>query len=105
MITEGCEIYGTVENSILFSGCKIEAGAVVKDSVVMKNAVVKKDAVVQYSIVDCDVTIGEGAVIGTDKNAEGADIAVIGCDLDVPAGTVIEGGAMVNAEKLSEILK
>jgi ADP-glucose pyrophosphorylase len=71
----------------------------------MKNVVVKKGATVQYSIVDCDVTIGEDAVVGVDKSSEGADIAVVGCDLEVPAGTVIPGGAMVNAEKLSEILK
>ena len=105
MITEGCEIYGTVENSILFSGCIVEEGAVVKDSVVMKNAVIKKGAVVQYSIVDCDVTVGENAVVGVDKSSDGADIAVIGCDLEIPAGVKIAGGAMVNADKLDEIIK
>jgi len=71
----------------------------------MKNAVVKKGAVVQYSIVDCDVTVGEGAVVGVDKSSEGADIAVIGCGLEIPAGVKIAGGAMVNADKLCEIIK
>lgn len=60
LVVEGCTVRGEVENSIIFSGCIIEDGAVVKDSVVMPGSVIKSGAVVQYAI------IGEGAVIKND---------------------------------------
>ena len=104
LITEGCEIYGTVENSVLFGGVIVENGAIVKDSVVMSGVVVKKGATVDYSIIDSGATIGAGASVGKDKTcAKG--ITVIGADLDIAAGTVIEVGAMVNDAYYEENLK
>lgn len=41
MIALGCEIEGTVENSILGSNVVVEKGAVVKDAVVLANSVIK----------------------------------------------------------------
>ena len=41
LITEGCEIYGKVENSILSNSVIVEEGAVVKDSIIMSAAVIK----------------------------------------------------------------
>ncbi len=104
LITEGCEINGTVENSVLFSGVVVENGAVIKDSVVMAGVVVKKDAAVSYSIIDSGAVIGENSVIGKDKqNAKG--ITVIGADLDIVPKTVVEDGAMVNDSYYEENLK
>ena len=48
MITEGCEIWGTVDFSVLFSGVTVEKGAVVKDSIVMPGCVIKAGARVEY---------------------------------------------------------
>ncbi len=64
MVAEGCNIYGTVDFSILFSGVTVEEGAVVRDSIIMPNTVIKKDAVIEYSIVGEDCIIGEGSHIG-----------------------------------------
>ncbi len=104
LITEGCEIYGTVENSVLFSGVVVENGAHVKDSVVMSGVVVKKDATVDYSIIDSGAVVGAGAVVGKPKDSS-KGITVIGADLDIAAGTVIEDGAMVNDAYYEENLK
>ena len=104
LITEGCEIYGTVENSVLFSGVVVEAGAYIKDSVVMSGVVVKKDATVDYSIIDSGAVIGAGAAVGKPKDSS-KGITVIGADLDIAAGTVIEDGAMVNDAYYEENLK
>ncbi|MBQ5796918.1 MAG: glucose-1-phosphate adenylyltransferase, partial [Firmicutes bacterium] len=57
-ITEGCEVYGTVENSIIFPGVKIGQGAVVKNAVVMPDCVIEDGAVVEYTIVAANVKIG-----------------------------------------------
>jgi len=75
LITEGCEIYGTVENSILSVGVIVEEGAVVKDSVIMENARICKNAVVNYSILDEDTVVPEGAVAG-ESLADGGKLNV-----------------------------
>lgn len=82
-VTEGCEVYGTVKNSVLSAGVKVMAGAVVSDCVVMSNVVIGKNAVLSYSIIDERAVIGEGARVGADKNEKDAAITVI------PSGTVI----------------
>jgi glucose-1-phosphate adenylyltransferase len=64
LITEGCEIYGSVENSILSVGVIVEQGAVVKDSIIMENARIGKDAVVNYVILDEETVVPDGAVVG-----------------------------------------
>ena len=64
LLTEGCEIYGIVENSILSAGVIIEAGAIVRDSVIMENTRVCKNAVVNYSILDEHTIVTEGATAG-----------------------------------------
>ena len=67
-ITEGCVIEGEVSNSILFSGVKVERGAVIRDSVIMSNVTVAKGAVVQYSIIDSGCTVGAGSIVGRSKD-------------------------------------
>ncbi len=42
MITEGCEVHGEVEKSVLFAGVKVGAGAVVRESIVMPGAVIEE---------------------------------------------------------------
>ena len=42
LITEGCEVYGRVEHSVLFAGVTVMEGASVTDSVVMPNAVIER---------------------------------------------------------------
>ena len=93
-ISEGCEINGTVRNCIVGAGVKIEAGAVVCDSVLMGDTVIGAGAEVSYAIIATGVSIGKGAKIGADK-AEAKGIAVIGEDVTVEDGAVVEAGAMI----------
>ena len=83
LISEGCRIYGKVENSVISGGVVVEKGAVVKDSVIMEDVVVKKNAKVYSAIIDADAVIGSGAVVGT-EDAGKDDIAVIA------SGSIIE---------------
>ena len=97
MITEGCEIEGIVENSVLSNGVKVEKGAIVKDAVIMSGAVIKANAKVIYSIIDSNTVISSGAVVGEDKStAKG--IAIVGSDLTLAENLVVEAGAMVNSD-------
>ena len=59
-ITEGCNIYGDIEHSVVANSVTVEKGAVVKDSVIFPGAYISEGAVVEKAI------IGEGAIIGKD---------------------------------------
>ena len=96
-MTAGCEIEGTVINSVLGSGVKVEKGAVVEDSVLFSDVTVKAGAVVKYSILDSNVTVGAGAVVGADKS-ETDEIAVIGADCVVADGAIVAPGAMISED-------
>ena len=94
-ITEGCEVYGTVKNSVLGAGVKVMHGAYVKDCVIMGDTVVEAGATVNYSIIDTNVDIGAGAIVGKPRG-EDVGIAVIGADVKIKAGAVIDAGAMIS---------
>lgn len=57
LVADGCRIEGTVENSILFPGVVVEAGAVVRNCVLFKETVVRRDAQLSYIIADKDVEV------------------------------------------------
>ena len=86
LVSEGCRIYGRVENSILSGGVVVEAGAVVKDSVIMDDVVIKQGAEIYTAIVDADATIHTGAIVG--EEGVGKDKV-----------TVIASGSSVKAKK------
>jgi glucose-1-phosphate adenylyltransferase len=94
-VTDGCEIYGTVINSVLGSGVKVGRGAIVRDSVLMGDTDIAAGATVNYSIIDTDVEIGAGAVVGAGKEiAKG--ITVLGEGVRVKSGDKIEDGAIIS---------
>ncbi|MBP3377814.1 MAG: glucose-1-phosphate adenylyltransferase [Clostridia bacterium] len=101
LITEGCNIEGIVENSVLASGVKVARGAYIKDSIIMKNVTIGEGTTINYSIIDSDTVIGAGCVIGRTKSA-GEQITVIGSDLELRPGTDVAGGEMVNTAWLEE---
>ncbi len=94
LITEGSEVYGKVENSVLFAGVIIEEGASVEQGVIMPGAVIKRGAVVRRAIVAEGAVIGAGAIVGE----ETGDIAVVGQNITLPAGVTVKAGVQVDAE-------
>lgn len=96
-ITEGCEIYGTVINSVLGYGVVVEKGAVVRDSVLMHHVSVSEGATVEYSILDSDVTVGKNASVGKPRS-EAEGITVIGAGNSVGEGEIIADNQMIYSE-------
>ena len=92
LITEGCEVYGNVNHSILFAGVIIEEGAKIESSVIMPGSVIKRGAVVRRAIVAENATVGPGAFVGE----ETGNIAVIGQGIVLPAGVSIPAGQQVD---------
>ena len=51
VVSNGCHIEGTVENSVIGRGCVIKEGAVVKNSVILPDSVIGKDVYVENQVV------------------------------------------------------
>ena len=102
VVTEGCEIYGTVINSVLSAGVVVERGATVRDSVVLANVTVKADATVDYSIIDSDTVIGKGASVGKEM-VFSKGITLLGGGLTVPEGVSVPDGVICGNEMLKEL--
>jgi glucose-1-phosphate adenylyltransferase len=100
IISEGCEIYGTVEHSIIFPGVKISSGAYVKDSIIMANSLINYDTTVEYSIIDEHVAVGHNSKIGDDKSKL-AGITVLAKDITVGDWITIPAGDMIDSDVLN----
>ncbi len=57
LISDGCTIEGTVENSILFRGVKVGKGSVIKNSIVMQETVIGTGVLLDCVITDKNVVI------------------------------------------------
>lgn len=63
MIADGCIIEGTVENSVIFRGVKIDKGAVVKNSILMQGTYVGEKSVLDCVVTDKDVMIRDSKTL------------------------------------------
>ena len=68
LIADGCIIEGTVENSILFRGVRVEKGAVVKDSIVMQDVFVAQNATLNCVVADKSVVITPNKTLSGAEN-------------------------------------
>ncbi len=105
MISHGCVIHGTVVNSVLSPGVRVDVGAVVRDSIVLFDSVIRAGSIVDRSILDKEVIVGQGSIVGdggdnTPNKAEpgrlNTGISVIGKGAVIPRGTRIGRNVVVN---------
>ena len=98
LISHGCVIDGTVVNSVLSPGVRVGVGAVVRDSIVMFDCVIGSRAVIDRAILDKEVVVGAGAIVGegpddTPNKAEptrlNTGITVVGKQTVIPRGARI----------------
>ena len=68
MIADGCDIQGTVENSILFRGVKIGRNATVRNCILMQDTIVGDGAFLNHVISD------KNAVVRDNRMLAGADV-------------------------------
>lgn len=90
IVSEGCYIYGTVENSVLFPGVIVEKNAVVRDSIVMQETKIMEGSVVLKSILDEEIIIESGCSVGGEN-----EITVIGTGVTLKAGSQIQPGEKI----------
>ena len=99
LVTEGCEIDGTVINSVISSGVKIAEGAIVENSVIMPNAIIEPGAEIKYAIVGQGAKVGKCAKVGDTQKAVSNGqwkIAVVGPYGNVKDKAIVPIGEMVD---------
>lgn len=98
-VSEGCEIDGLVDYSVVSPNVTIEKDAEVKYSVIMPGATIKSGAKVYYSIIAEDAVIESGAQIGAIpedlENPEDWGVAVIGSGATITSGKKIAPKEMI----------
>ena len=99
LVTGGCQVNGTVENSVLFHSVTVEEGARVQYSILMPGAVVKAGAQVSYAIVAENAVIEQKAVVGS-APTESPDwgIAVVAGGITVGEGAVVAPSSMIRED-------
>ena len=106
LAAEGCNVYGTVDFSVLFAGVYVAPGAVVRDSIIMPGARIEEGAQVQYAIVAENSVVGANAVVGQRpedmENKEDWGVAVIGPGCKLDAGSVVPPKAMIDSEEVEK---
>ena len=112
-ITEGCEIYGNIEHSVVSEGVTVEEGAVIHDSVIFGGVHIGKDAVIYKSIIGANTYISSGAKIGTaEEDATTSyinqkictdDITLIGPNVVIDEKVKIKTGSMVTKNVMNSV--
>ena len=103
LISDGCEVYGTVQNSILGPGVIVQEGAVVRNSIVMSGCTVDKNTIIDRTIIDENTAIGADVKIGQGDNIPNESkphiyntgITVIGENSCIPNGITIGQNCVV----------
>lgn len=68
LVADGCMIEGTVENSILFRGVRVEKGAVVKNSIIMQDGFIAQNASLNCVVADKSVVITPNKTLSGAEN-------------------------------------
>lgn len=97
ILGEGCEIYGSVYNSVIGAGVIIEEGAEVRDSIIMRESVIKAGAKINKAILAQSVEIGTNCVLGVgeyhdscyDTRVYNSDLVTVGEKSVIPDGIQI----------------
>jgi glucose-1-phosphate adenylyltransferase len=106
MISNGCVIRGAVINSVLSPGVYVSPGAVVQDSVVMNDAWIGPGVHVHKAVIDKQVMVGAGTVLGTGDDSVAnmqmpdrlfAGITVVGKGAVIPDGAYIGRNVLINS--------
>lgn len=110
IVSEGAQIYGSIEHCVISKNVTIEEGAVVKDSIIMEGCVIGKNAVLDRVIVVQNTVIGDNVKMGLWDNIPNEQkpriyntgITVIGSDTVVPDNIEIGKNCVVYGKTTAE---
>ncbi len=64
IISEGCEIYGQIKNSVLGTHVTVGKNTVIRDSIIMKDVVIGDNCVIEKAIIADGTVIGNNCELG-----------------------------------------
>ena len=110
LLSDGCEIYGTVCRSIIGPGVVVEKGAVVKDSIIMAGTIIGENALVDHCVIDEKCSIGKSVQMGVGENIPNeakpniynTGITVLGMNSSVPDGIVMGKNCVIYGRTFPE---
>lgn len=85
LITEGCMVYGEIENSVISQGVSVGKNVVIKDSVIMPNVRIEDNVIINKAIVGSDAVIGKGCKVGN-----GAEVSVVAANENLETNIICE---------------
>jgi len=90
IISEGCLVYGEVNNSVIFPDVYIGAGAVVKNSVIMAGVVIEDNVVINKAIVGRKAVVKRGATVSAPPQQHNKQaIVVVAANMIIPLDSTI----------------
>jgi glucose-1-phosphate adenylyltransferase len=99
LISNGCVINGTVENSVISPGVVIGHGSIVKDSVILNDVVIGENCKIERAIIDKETIVGKNSIIGIgddytpnkdNPKVLSSGLNVIGKKLILPDNLIVE---------------
>ena len=84
LAVDGCEVYGEVHHSVLFSGVIIGKNSKIINSVIMPDTKIGDNVVINKAIIGTNVNIRRDSMIG-----DGKKVTVVGSNEDIKAGSII----------------
>ncbi|MEG0502360.1 MAG: sugar phosphate nucleotidyltransferase, partial [Cellulosilyticaceae bacterium] len=108
IISEGCEVYGEIQNAVLGPRVVVEEGAIVRNAIVMQDTVIKKGAVLEGCIISEKCIIGGNTHIGQGENKiheekshiYSSGITVIGAGTIIPDNVVIGKNCEISGQTI-----
>lgn len=85
IVVDGCEVYGEVTHSIIFSGTIIGKNSKIIDSVIMPNTKIGDNVIINKAVIGSGASIRRDSIIG-----DGKEISVVGSNVDIKAGSILE---------------
>ena len=113
-MTDGCNVSGTVEHSVLFNSVTVERGAVVRDSILLPGVTVAAGARLNKCIVGIGTVIGKDVDAGADVDGTSryssprycqGGITVFERGLKIRDGARVPGNSMVEYQEPDEIIE
>ncbi|MEH7157760.1 glucose-1-phosphate adenylyltransferase [Neobacillus drentensis] len=63
LLSEGCEIYGTIERSVVYSGVKVGRGARIKNAVILPGTIIEENAWIENAVIGSQTVVKKGVII------------------------------------------
>lgn len=103
LIDTGCKIWGSIENSVLFSNIEIGENSIVKNSIIMRGSKIGNNITIENSIIGENTVVCKGCRIGCNNlnlsehqfEKQNISITTIGEKTTVPMNTIIENAYAV----------